>query len=263
MIGKSHYRIAEFVLRNLTGPWAPLLEHHREALDVGLEVPDKFMIWHPDPEPPSSAGPQPGTLVHRFYLDAENEPRGQLIQMILMYTGGVSAFAVDLGDDEDMRDMTRDMVLYTGILIHFLGDLCTPLHVGCSRDELLKGILGQRHHQKIEERFWRRQRKFEPEHIPRFPSCSLDEEWLMERVRETHVDYLALPSALVKGKGDLLREISERALTRSVAVAVAWLEAMSAEENTGRALARLSASPFSLPLQERDRPPERSSGEIS
>ena len=49
MIGKSHWKIAESVSVQVGDPWKALLTEYWYAVEVGIEVPDQFMIWHRDP----------------------------------------------------------------------------------------------------------------------------------------------------------------------------------------------------------------------
>lgn len=206
VIGPSHTKIAELVALHVARPWQTLLGRYWHAVEVGLEVPDRFMIWHRDPGPPASAGTVPSKLVHRQFLDARDEAQGELISMILMYTEGIEAFARALADDGSMRDQTQDLILYTGALLHFLADLCTPLHVGCSLDENLRAQLGDRFHQKIEARLWRHQQAAvagAPEHLD---GCALSESWLRGVAATTYEDYQALPDVLRDRRGDEFRE---------------------------------------------------------
>lgn len=242
MIGKSHYKIAEQIAAHIPSPWKQLLIDYWYAIEVGIEVPDQFMIWHRDPERPASAGKQKSKLVHRYYLDSCGNSRGEMLQMILMYTEGITAFAKDLAADKDLREQTQDMVLYTGALLHFLADLCTPLHVGCSLASQLKDLLGKNHHQKIEARLWRRQKKAPVKDLLILPACSLDEEWLLQQARDTHNDYLKLPASLVKENKELLVDISLRALYRSVSIGVTWLNAMAEDHSLKEALAEIANS---------------------
>jgi hypothetical protein len=236
MIGKSHYKIAELVRDKVAEPWHRLLTDFWYAAEVGLEVPDRFMIWHRDPGPPASAGPQPARLVHRYYLDSPANIRGELLQMILLYSEGITSFALDLAADPGLQDQLQDMILYTGAMLHYLTDLCTPIHVGCSLDAQLAEILGKRHHYKIETRVWRRQNRASIVELAPLPTCTLNERWLLEQATVGHLDYMRLPESLQKENEKLLNEISLRALYRSVSVGVAWLNAMAADQQMKAAL---------------------------
>jgi len=240
MIGKSHWKIAELVGAHVAEPWKELLADNWDAVEIGLEIPDRFMIWHRDPGPPASAGKVQAKLVHRFYVDRTDEPKGELIQMILMYTEGIAAFAKDLAADEDLRDQTQDMLLYVGALIHFLSDLCTPMHVGCSLRGQLEGILGKGYHQKLEARFWRRHKNETIDDLLLYPNCTLNESWLMQIATDAHQDYIVLPDALQTENKEQLREIAIRALHRSVATTVLWLDTMATGFALNAALAKIT-----------------------
>lgn len=233
MIGKSHIKIAHEMLPLLNPSVCSILREYINSFESGLDIPDRYMIWERDPKEPAEKGVQPKQLVHRYYLDANNDrKRGRLIDQIWTYTEGIISF---LGEGADLSEayssvenLAENWVLYFGMLTHFLGDLCSPLHVGNCLDGEFRKISGNRYHSKIEQAMWRYHKDVKVTIGCTDTNTTLNTSQLVEVAEKTYVEYLLLKTLypLLPETRNAFAKLSIRVFEHAVFLSAGWINTM-------------------------------------
>jgi len=236
MIGKSHIKISHLMLQYLNPSLSCILNRFIDTFEDGVFVPDKHIMWHCDPAEPAENKNPPKHLVHRYYIDIDDsfDRKGRLLEMIWMYTDGIISFVQDGAEVSSayptIDNLVENWVLYVGMLTHFLGDICTPLHVGICQDNHFKEIAGKKYHSKIEQALWNYHKNHNINDID-IMKCNLNTKQLTEIAQKTYEDYLLLVNLYPlqpETKNDF-RDLSERLLERSVSFSVGWINSMIAK----------------------------------
>ncbi len=243
----------------LNPPVRGILEEYKSIFESGLDIPDRYMIWERDPKEPAEKGIQPKQLVHRYYLDANNDrEQGRLIDQIWTYTEGIISF-LDEGTDlseaySSVENLVENWVLYFGMLTHFLGDLCSPLHIGNCHDDEFRIISGNRYHSKIEQAMWRYHKDAKVTLGCTVINTTLDTSQLLEVAEKTYVEYLLLKKLypLLPETRNAFAKLSIRVLERAVFFSAGWINTIIAQQGIESVLKEAMAK-LEIPLK-RDEP---------
>lgn len=234
MIGKSHIKISHLMLQHLNPSFSCILQRFIEIYETGVEVPDKYIMWHCDPLTPTEKGNQPKRhLVHRYYLDVDDSfnRKGRLIEMIWLYTDGIVSFIQDDLETSTayptIENLVENWVLHIGMLTHFLGDICTPLHVGICNSNHFRELSGKKYHSKIEQALWRYHKNQDVNELD-IKKCNLNTKQLIGIAKTTYNDYMLLVNLYpVQPETKIdFRDLSVRLLKRSVSFSVGWINSM-------------------------------------
>ena len=144
----THIRVSEQAIRFTYPVLKAFLNKYWDCVEAGLDAPDRFNIWGRDPAIPTDQKAEK-VLVHRYYVDASNEKtKGGLIPEILMYAEGIISYIKDTAFEnpyDDLKDHKEDWFFQFGILSHYIGNLCTPMHIGHSYNSRLNDLIKNFH----------------------------------------------------------------------------------------------------------------------
>lgn len=154
MNGKTHTWVALQAKNQMKEPYQSFLDDEWEWVEGAVLLPDSHLRYDT-----TDAGELNPEYKKRFPVHSHDfdtgVPHGYgLVGEAFRYFDGPAAFIRDCKED-DTDSYYGQIAFYMGMLCHFIGDLCTPVHVGSKFDSQLKELLGLRFHQRIESKMQR------------------------------------------------------------------------------------------------------------
>ncbi len=168
--------------------------------------------------------------VHRYNCDAQVPHGYGLVGQAWRYFEGSISFIQDCRDGvtSNPNYYYGQTAFYMGMLCHFIGDLCTPVHVGSRLDHQLVELFGNYFHQRIEARLRRVSQNLEMKLMPSIQPIPIGRSFFESIARDfAYPIYQELPS-LVANLVVLDKQLA-RVLLRSVKdTATAWVSLLTA-----------------------------------
>lgn len=144
MFGSTHEHLVSNAIELTSSPMKEFLKLEEDTAIACCTFFDYFHSFYGIPMDNEIDPNQKKIPFHRYYYDEDSDKKGGLVGYLFQYIDGTINYIQD-GDINDGIDWAGHL----GMISHFIGDICTPVHVGSKLNKELIGI-SKNIHSKIE-----------------------------------------------------------------------------------------------------------------